>query len=135
MCIYIYIVRCTQQWKRLLTTVARQRPRTCFLCGLTPACYATMGRLRFLRGLFRGNNSQCNSGCFLCGLFTGYIRKAGPLHCTIFTSMIPPKYLVLILPSLLMTPVCMRQSARRAMFSESCSAVLMQSRRGVSAET
>jgi hypothetical protein len=50
---------------------------TCFLCRLTPACYATMGRLCFLRGLFRGNNSQCNSGCFLCGLFTGYIRKAG----------------------------------------------------------
>jgi hypothetical protein len=45
----------------------------CFLCGLTPACYATMWRLRFLRGLFRGNNSQCNSECFLCGLFTGYI--------------------------------------------------------------
>jgi hypothetical protein len=51
---------------------------TCFLCGLTPACYATMGRLRFLQGLFRGNNSQCNSGCFLCGLFTGYI--AGQLR-------------------------------------------------------
>jgi hypothetical protein len=29
---------------------------TCFLCGLTPACYLTMGRLRFLRGLFPGNN-------------------------------------------------------------------------------
>jgi hypothetical protein len=28
---------------------------------------------RFLCGLFRGNNSQCNSGRFLCGLFTGYI--------------------------------------------------------------
>jgi hypothetical protein len=39
------------------------------------------------------------------------------------------------LATLLMTPVCMRQSARRAMFSESCSAVLMQSRRGVSAGT
>jgi hypothetical protein len=51
---------------------------TCFLCGLTPACYATLGRPRFLRGLFRGNNSQCNSGCFLCGLFTGYI--AGQLR-------------------------------------------------------
>jgi hypothetical protein len=50
---------------------------TCFLCGLTPVCYKTTGRLRFLRGLFRGNNSQCNSGCFLCGLFTGYIRKPG----------------------------------------------------------
>jgi hypothetical protein len=37
-----------------------------------------MGRLRFLRGLFRGNKSQCNSGCFLCGLFTGYI--AGQLR-------------------------------------------------------
>jgi hypothetical protein len=46
-----------------------------------------------------------------------------------------PKHLVLILPSLLMTPVCMRQSARRAMFSESCSAVLMQSKRGLSAGT
>jgi hypothetical protein len=31
---------------------------TCFLCGLTPASYATMGRLRFLRGLFRGNNGK-----------------------------------------------------------------------------
>jgi hypothetical protein len=31
---------------------------TCFLCGLTPACYATMGRLRFLQGLFRGNNGK-----------------------------------------------------------------------------
>jgi hypothetical protein len=30
----------------------------CFPCGLTPACYATMGRLRFLRGLFRGNNGK-----------------------------------------------------------------------------
>jgi hypothetical protein len=46
-----------------------------------------------------------------------------------------PKHLVFILPSLLMTPVFMRQSARKAMFSESCSAVLMQSRRGVSAGT
>jgi hypothetical protein len=46
-----------------------------------------------------------------------------------------PKHLVLILPSLLMTPVCMRQSAWRATFSESCSAVLMQSRPGVSGGT
>jgi hypothetical protein len=55
---------------------------TCFLCCLIPACYATMGRLRFLRGLFRGNNSQCNSGCFLCGLFTGYKLIAGQLRVT-----------------------------------------------------
>jgi hypothetical protein len=48
---------------------------TCFLCGLTPACYVTMGRLRFLRGLFRGNNSRCNSGCFLFGPFPGYIAR------------------------------------------------------------
>jgi hypothetical protein len=33
---------------------------------------------RFLCGLFRGNNIQRNSGCFLCGLFTGYI--AGQLR-------------------------------------------------------
>jgi hypothetical protein len=33
---------------------------------------------RFLCALFRGNNSQCNSGCFPCGLFTGYI--AGQLR-------------------------------------------------------
>jgi hypothetical protein len=61
-------------WKPLLG----KQHVTCFLCGLTPACYATMGRLRFLRGPFRGNNSECNSGCFLCGLFTGYI--AGQLR-------------------------------------------------------
>jgi hypothetical protein len=43
-----------QQWKRLLTTVAMATDK-----------HATMG-------------SQCNSGCFLCGLFTGYI--AGQLR-------------------------------------------------------
>jgi hypothetical protein len=41
-------------WQPLL----RKHNVTCFLCGLTPACYATMGRLRFLRGLFRGNNGK-----------------------------------------------------------------------------
>jgi hypothetical protein len=37
----------------------------------------------FLRGLFRGNNSRCNSGCFLCGPFPGYIARtsAGTREC------------------------------------------------------
>jgi hypothetical protein len=41
----------------------------------------------FLRGLFRGN-SQCNSGCFLCGLFTGYI--AGQLLLFFFANSLQP---------------------------------------------
>jgi hypothetical protein len=65
-----------QHWAN--ETVAGQRMRaqqqhrkhhvTCFLCGLTPACYATMGRLRFLCGVPR---QQWGQPCFLCGLFPG----------------------------------------------------------------
>jgi hypothetical protein len=44
--------QCGMCWQPLLG----KHHMICFLCGLTPACYSTMGRLRFLRGLFRGNN-------------------------------------------------------------------------------
>jgi hypothetical protein len=46
--------QCGMCWQPLLG----KHHVTYFLCGLTPACYTTMGRL-----------------CFLCGLFPGYITS------------------------------------------------------------
>jgi hypothetical protein len=61
----------------LLTTVARQTTRNTFSMWSDPSLLRNNGKAAFSTRS-RGNNSQCNSGCFLCGLFTGYI--AGQLR-------------------------------------------------------
>jgi hypothetical protein len=48
------LLYCGMYWQPLLG----KHHVSCFLCGLTPACYATMGRLHFLWGLLRGNSGK-----------------------------------------------------------------------------